>query len=554
MSATTPSNAFPSWLLLVPALIVVAMHGPRLGDAPLAGTEPHRILVAQQMASGESGWLVPTLYGKPYLRKPPLHYWVLAVVDRLLGGASVTTFRLLSVLEAALTALVVSIFASRWFGRPGGLVSGFSFVAAVALWSQSRSGDIDALNTLLSTLAACTLIDLQIGARRVDVSRPGTLVPTTVLSLAFAGVLLAKGPAGLPVVVGAWLGPAIAMHRGRLPLRRSVIVPLLIGACAFAAYALLARQALARSGMPPDTSGLSEAAQWMTPDLARLGKALLTVPQLFGYALPLSAFVVLAFVPDVRRAVNLAVKQAEDEDGLTRSLAWSVIVGWLLCLFTLMVNPRYGNVIVPLLCPLGGAIVLRLVRTRPGENALRVLLACSVIAAATAAAGLTVARWCDDPGRAFTAIAAAGSVLVAIGTLAMLRRRQLRVAAALTVLAFVLLSIPVNAHDDHRARLRSGKSAADDLRGVIGDDRPVVAGQLVFAQPELFYYAGIKPRWLAEQLLSDRDVPDECWLVLDDLELAWWRGRHGESLGPVHSFRTYRKVFHVVRRFPTTTD
>jgi 4-amino-4-deoxy-L-arabinose transferase-like glycosyltransferase len=549
MSTAPHPNANPAWLLLVPGLLLIAMHLLRLGNAPMAGTEPHRILVAQQMSSGESGWLVPTLYGKPYLRKPPLHYWVLASVDRLLGGASVTTFRLVSVVEAALTAVVVTLFATRWFGRPAGLVAGFSFVVAVALWSQSRSGDIDALNTLLTTLCACTLIELQMRTRGAGASSRRTLTLAIILSIAFAGVLLAKGPAGLPVIVGALVGPALATRSWRVPLKLSVLVPLLVGAIVFAGYAILAQQALARSGAPPDTSGLSEAAQWMTPDLDRLGKALLIVPQLFGYALPLSVFVVLALVPEVRQATVDA-----DEDRLTRSLAWSVVVGWLVCFLTLMVNPRYGNVIVPMLCPLSGAIFMRMFRSERGKDALRVVIACCVIAAAVAAVGLTIARWRDDPGRVATMLAAAGSAVVAIFIIAMLRRRQLLAPAALTVIGFALLSVPVNAHDDHRARLRSGQAVAADLRAAISDDRPVIAGQVVFAHPELFHYAGVAPRWLAEQLLNDRDVPDDCWLVLDDAELAWWRERHAASLGPARSLRTYRKVFHVVRRLPTSTD
>lgn len=532
-------NVVPGWLLLVPSLLLLAMHGFRLGAAPMAGTEPHRILVAQQMVLGEDSWLVPTLYGKPYLRKPPLHYWLLASVDRLAGGASVTTFRLVSVIAAALTTLLVTLFTVRWFSRPAGLVAGFSFVVAVTLWSQSRSADIDSLNTLLSTLVACVLVELQLGAPRGN----ARLLLAGVLSLAFAGVLLAKGPAGLPVIFGALLGPAVATRDLRPPLRVSVLVPLLLGGLLFAGYALLAQQALARAGARVDTSGLSEAAHWMTPDLGRLGKALLIVPKLLGQSLPLSVFAVLAFVPAVRLSAS-----DTNEDRLSRALACSVFVAWLCCFATLMVNPRYGNVIVPMLCPTSGAIVVRLFRSPRGKDALRTVLACSAGSAAVGSIALAAVRWRDDPGRAGTAIAAGLAVFVAILTFAMLRRRRPLLPSMLTVLALVLLSVPVNAHDDHRARLRSGQVVADALRRAITDARPVVAGQVVFAHPELFHYAGVTPRWLAEQLLDDRDVPADCWLVLDDAELAWWQAHRGASLGPVQTFRTYRKVFHVVPR------
>lgn len=542
MTAEARANAMPAWLLVVPAMLVVAMHAVRLGNAPMAGTEPHRVLVAKQMASGESSWLVPTLFGKPYLRKPPLHYWVMASVDRAVGGAGVTTLRLVSVIEAALTALVVSLFAARWFSRTAGLVAGCAFVVAVALWSQSRSADIDALNTLLATLCGCLLVELQLHGRGDGESRRPRVALGAMLTLCFAGMLLAKGPAGLPVVVGGLLGPAIATRNWKLPLRSTLLVPLLLGGLLFVGYVILAKVALARSGLPPDTSGLSEAAQWMTPDLARLGKASLIVPQLFGYALPLSVFVVLAFVPGLSRAARDA-----RHDRFSSALAWTVLAGWLACFATLMVNPRYGNVIVPMLCPLVGGLVARMIESGQGRNGVGVVLGSSAFAAACGAVALTVARWSDDPGRLPTATAAGSCVLVAIVTLASLRQRRLAASAATTVLTFMLLSVPVNAHDDHRARLRSGRSVADQLRGAITDDRPVIAGQVVFAQPELFHYAGIAPRWVAEQLLDDRDVPADCWLVLDDTELAWWQANHGERLGPVQSFRTYRKAIHVLR-------
>src|SRR5690348_5362146 len=62
-------------LLFVVSLVC---YLPGIGAGPLAGTEGHRAITAHQMLAsgrGPAGWLLPHLYGRLYLTKPPLHYW-----------------------------------------------------------------------------------------------------------------------------------------------------------------------------------------------------------------------------------------------------------------------------------------------------------------------------------------------------------------------------------------------------------------------------------------------------------------------------------------------
>ena len=64
-----------------PALLFFAlsllMNLPWLGMTPLSGTEGHRALTADEMVQSHQ-WLIPVLYGRPYLAKPPLHHWLIA--------------------------------------------------------------------------------------------------------------------------------------------------------------------------------------------------------------------------------------------------------------------------------------------------------------------------------------------------------------------------------------------------------------------------------------------------------------------------------------------
>ena len=130
----------------------------RIGEAPLAGTEGHRAIVAHQMVeSGE--WLVPKLYEVVYLRKPPLIYWLQAAAETVAGEAAEWVWRMPSVLAAAGTAAWMAWLAGMWFGRRAALFTGIATVSLVAMWSQNRAADMDAVNTLLSLVAVGCLLD-----------------------------------------------------------------------------------------------------------------------------------------------------------------------------------------------------------------------------------------------------------------------------------------------------------------------------------------------------------------------------------------------------------
>ncbi|MGH7896536.1 MAG: glycosyltransferase family 39 protein [Candidatus Binatia bacterium] len=91
--------------------------------------------IAREML--ESGdWLVPRLFGVPYLEKPPLYYWLTAIAYRLVGVNELGA-RLVSALAAAGGVLATGLFARRFFGARAGLLasvilatSGLYFVLA----------------------------------------------------------------------------------------------------------------------------------------------------------------------------------------------------------------------------------------------------------------------------------------------------------------------------------------------------------------------------------------------------------------------------------------
>ena len=65
-------------------------HG-LVADAPIRRATPAR----EMLATGD--FLLPRLYGDPYLNKPPVFFWVIAGLGSLIGEVNVHAARLPSV-------------------------------------------------------------------------------------------------------------------------------------------------------------------------------------------------------------------------------------------------------------------------------------------------------------------------------------------------------------------------------------------------------------------------------------------------------------------------
>ena len=383
-------------------LVSLAAYCFMLGDAHLAGTEGQRALTAHQMV--QSGhWLLPRLYGQLYLKKPPLAYWMIAISETIFHRASEWVWRFPSALFSALLAAGICLFSESWFGRPAGIVAGFSHLALVATWAQNRSADIDAMNSAASVLAACGLIHLQVGPVK---HRALTIILT---GLAIGAALLIKGPAGLTIIGGAIFAPWIVQKK----LNWRSLIPLAIGLCCFATYALAAYLRIRADHLPLDLSGLSEAEAKATPTAAHI-LAILALPFiLVVYALPVSLVIPVVW-KDTRprvRSVLLAVALA---------MAFAMCSG--------MTNPRYAYVILPMLCPLVGAVM--------------------------------------SADHARTCVPAAAAIAMAA-------------------------MIPFAIFNNQALDRKSGYDAAQILRDHVSRGTTVVCGVTMWDQPEIFYYGKV---------------------------------------------------------------
>ncbi|MBB6430514.1 ArnT family glycosyltransferase [Algisphaera agarilytica] len=145
-------------VVLAWGVLTAAALWPGLADAPLTGTEGHRAMTGSQMLErGE--YVVPTLFGQTYLRKPPGQYWLIAGAEGVVGQPTEWVWRLPGVLSIAGLVALLAWWGGRWFGTMGALAAGAAAVSLFSWWTMARSADIDAANTLAVGLCVVGLME-----------------------------------------------------------------------------------------------------------------------------------------------------------------------------------------------------------------------------------------------------------------------------------------------------------------------------------------------------------------------------------------------------------
>jgi 4-amino-4-deoxy-L-arabinose transferase-like glycosyltransferase len=347
--------------MLVTFALVMAVNLPSVFEPPLAGTEGHRAITGHQMLR-DGNWIVPYLFDQPYGRKPPGMYWAIAGVESLLGPHA-WVWRMPSVIAAGLTGAIVSLAAGSWFGARSAWVAGVSFLSLVALWSQSRTADIDALNTLWTVAAALALIEASMSRRRVWVPVAGVLIGL---------MLLTKGPGGITVVVGAAV--ALILVRRRIDLTRTLLdlaISLLMGATIFGAWVVMSLRTLSAQAVAPDLSGADEGLSliFSFDPIGRLQS--LAVPLLLViYAIPCSTMMLALLSRDIRSKAMVSMP--------LRTVVLTFLVACGLGVVAGVSNERYQYTALPLLAVVAAGVWGSLRMDEPARRT-RQLLVASVI-------------------------------------------------------------------------------------------------------------------------------------------------------------------------------
>jgi len=518
------------------------MHLPWLGLSPIAGTEGHRILPAHAMVQ-TGWWSVPTLFGRPYLAKPPLHYWLIALSEKIAGAGNVFVWRLPSAIAGAALCAVACWFGARWFGSVAGWISGFCAVGLITIWGQAHVADIDATNTLAAAITAFCGIELLVVRRE-----PETWGWVLAAGAALAATFLTKGPGGLPIIVGVWIWGLIAAGRGnRLALAARVRfwLPWVMMIVIFGLWVLAAVNGLHQRGFSIDWAGVREGTDRLRGhSLMSFVKSLIVLsPQLFLFAMPVSLALPFYFHPQVQEELQ------GPRGRIARALAYSVLLSWAVCLVTAMANPRYGYPTLIPLCPLAGAVAVAAAKHRRARGLLEIAAGSSAILFAVGSLVLTIMGWKS----AWAKPLLVGTVVVELIVLGWtLRRLNYHCSGAWGVaLLAVLTIIPFSVHEQLTRTATSGISSAPLLRGMLGENGVVAVAGAVDNRPEAFYYAGVRPHYFKSPFLPSHVEPG-TWIMLDQDEYKRWATTPGVKLekdrflcqwGPT----TYRLAWYAAR-------
>jgi 4-amino-4-deoxy-L-arabinose transferase-like glycosyltransferase len=191
------------------ALFTVGLGGTDLW----APDEPTYGEVARGMVQ-DGHWVLPHVRGEVYTDKPPLFFWLIAIVSLPFGEVSSWTARLPSALAGIASVLLTYSIGRRLLSRRSALAGTVIFVSSFMVFDKARGAQIDMLLCALILGALICWIRASSGQGRVWAWG---------FWIFCALAVLAKGPVGLILPLGS--GLLFLLARGEIgSLRRMALV------------------------------------------------------------------------------------------------------------------------------------------------------------------------------------------------------------------------------------------------------------------------------------------------------------------------------------------
>jgi 4-amino-4-deoxy-L-arabinose transferase-like glycosyltransferase len=155
--------------------------------------EPRYAQVAREMLE-EDDWVVPHLNGEVYSEKPPLYFWLVALISKPFGDVNEATARIPAASAATLMVLLTYLLGASMVGAREAFWGALIVATSAQFVWMGRHGVMDSL------MAFCILVALGCFYIGYDKRRPVLYI---VGFLPLAPAALTKGPVGIavPVVV-----------------------------------------------------------------------------------------------------------------------------------------------------------------------------------------------------------------------------------------------------------------------------------------------------------------------------------------------------------------
>jgi 4-amino-4-deoxy-L-arabinose transferase-like glycosyltransferase len=457
----------------------------------MRGEEPRRVRVAFEMLD-RGDWLVPREQGEPFLSRPPLHNWLIALSSLALGRRDARAARLPSVLATLFTTLLVYRYARLTLSRVGALAAAVAFATLGELFTTGSQAETEAV---FIALVSASLLLWHAGHLR---GWPGFL--TWSAGHVFAGLaVLTKGPQA-PVYFLASAGAYLVLTGQR---RRFFSRGHLVGALAGAAVVLgwLIPFSLRLGWEAGCAAVMGDAAarfrDWQVLDVVlHLAQFPLEV---VGCTLPWSPLLLCYLSPQLRRSLGEARPHV-------LFLGVCLAVAFPTCWLPPGGQTRYFAPLYPGLAVLIGLVIQRRTETEgppvpviwrwyiTGAAALMVGAAAVVLAASGLARHPHVTPWAE-PLPVALAYAVAAVVLAALTLRARGGATPSRVRTAVLALACFMVLTFAGVLTDVRIR-RGGNPAAavERLREQLPEGQRLVSFGHIDALFAYHYGRPIEPR------------------------------------------------------------
>ncbi len=531
------SPPFPRFLLLL-LLLWAAIYLPGLGKAELKGEEGRRALPAIAMLeTGE--WIVPSLNGVPYLRKPPLLNWLIAGAIGVTGERSELAARLPSVLAVLLLALVLWRTSRRWMPEAQAQIAAIFWLTSIAIIEKGRLAEIEALYVALVGAAFAFWLREWMGRRR---QFPLWTGPALFLGVA----MLAKGPTHLLFFYGMVIPVLWRAGEVRRLFSPAHVLGLLVIGAIFAAWAIPYFRATAAENAGGVwlgqignvvAGGSRELKEWL-PNFASAA----------ANALPWGLLAVLFWN---RRVIEALAAEDPRRAELVIATRWPLAIGFIGLMIIPGVLPRYTLPLLP-----WALILFALVFPQVSPGAVRLWRQTNRLGALLILIAACAAPWIIRPAafdlREWTAVVYVFLVIpgMIFGLPCILRGRspgpgvQISATAALASAAIAFYAIVILPRKNAEDRLRP---VAMQIEALSDDAEPLyVIGR---AYELLFFYV--------EQPLkfekSVRKIPDNPKQILFRREsLKRVQARWPQAPEPTRLDIADKKEFFLLKLSPET--
>ena len=412
-------------------------------------TEGHRAIPGWEMVErGDAS--VTRLFDQVYVRKPPGMPWGVAASSLVLGTTEFAA-RGVSALSATMSVLAAWWFARRWFAGAvwegarwggawwSGLAAGAAQAFSPLFVEPARTAEIEPLFMLGTQVASLAMLDAMRQVSKAGCAGWRWWGMIVVAAIAAGVSVLAKGPAGLPVMGAAAVAGVLMSDRPRQALG-------VAGIWAASVSVILAPIAWWLVSRLPDEPAVVQNPSEFLWEVSRLPSIALLPVAAIGAAAPASIGLLAIF-----RACTPASPEAAR---LGRTLAYAVLISLGVFVAVGVSNPRYAMPAMMLAAPLVGPVLSAWLADEPASRG----------------------RW--------------GAV------------RMGAVAAVVACVVSVVWSESLRRGDGQRGSGReAGYRLAEDLvrAGVVGPVE-LYADALVEARPEVLWYAKVRARELGLEI------------------------------------------------------